>query len=427
MKTLFAHRDFRRLVVGQTISALGDWMGTIALMVLVLEITGSSVAVGGILVLRLLPSAVAGPLTTRLVGRWDRKRTMLAMDFLRAGMALLLPIIGTLWWVYLWAFAIEVAGLVFLPARDAAIPALLRPEGSRDDRPSGGDGDLALANGIVLGTSYGTIPFGAGLFGLVLLAAQAVGLSGTTAYIPVFWLDAATYLASYSAVARIATLGGGAEPGGQERSEPRGFLASLRTPLVRTVLPVALTITIGVGALFSLGVTFVREVLGAGPVQFGVLIACFGAGAAGGLALVRKLRRPDPLTQVRDGVVVIGVVVAAMSLLGSLILSFLGAAIFGAAAAGTLTRGMTLIQDTLSGDARTLAFAAFHVTIRGGLAGAALLAGAAADLAPTLRLPLVGSLQPAQTVLAAAGLLVLASAALVRGVAPVTDKPAPAP
>ena len=45
-------RPLRDLLVGQAVSSLGDWMGTVALMALVLEITGSATAVGGVLVLR---------------------------------------------------------------------------------------------------------------------------------------------------------------------------------------------------------------------------------------------------------------------------------------------------------------------------------------------------------------------------------------
>ena len=52
--------------------------------------------------------------------RWPRRQVMLTADLIRAGMALLLPLVAWLGWVYSWAFAIEVVGLAFLPARDAA-------------------------------------------------------------------------------------------------------------------------------------------------------------------------------------------------------------------------------------------------------------------------------------------------------------------
>src|SRR5437868_6357983 len=128
MKRLLDRPGFRALLVGQTVSGMGDWLGTVALMALVLDITGSSTAVGAVLVLRLAPVTIAGPLTARVVRRWHRKRTMMAMDLVRVVIVALIPLVRSLWWVYLWAFLLEVAGLLFLPARDAAIPDLAGAE-----------------------------------------------------------------------------------------------------------------------------------------------------------------------------------------------------------------------------------------------------------------------------------------------------------
>ena len=80
---LVRRRGFRDLLVGQGVSALGDWMGTFAFMALALRLTGSPAAVGGILTLRLLPAVIGGPLATRAVRKWDRRNTMLAMDVAR--------------------------------------------------------------------------------------------------------------------------------------------------------------------------------------------------------------------------------------------------------------------------------------------------------------------------------------------------------
>src|SRR5690349_24178188 len=113
-------RGYRTLLVGQGVSALGDWMGTFAFMELALAQSGSSTAVGGILALRLIPAALGGPLAARAAGKWDRRKTMVSMDLVRAGMIAVVPIIRELWWIYLWAFLVEVGSIVFLPARDAS-------------------------------------------------------------------------------------------------------------------------------------------------------------------------------------------------------------------------------------------------------------------------------------------------------------------
>src|SRR4051794_7112265 len=217
---LLRRRGFSQLLVGQGISALGDWMGTIAFMALTLELTGSPTAVGGILTLRLLPAVVGGPLATRAVRRWDRRTTMLVMDGLRVGLIALVPLIRAVWWVYLLAFLVEVASVVFLPARDASIPDLVD------------EVDLPVANGLVLGSSYVTIPLGAAAFALVAAIPGSSPLDRPFAL--VFWIDALTFLVSFACIRRLTMLPVRRVPlPGDESVHLR---AALRIPLVRAVL-----------------------------------------------------------------------------------------------------------------------------------------------------------------------------------------------
>lgn len=401
MRELLRRRGFRRLLIGQTVSALGDWTATVALMVLVLDLTGSATAVGGILVLRLLPAAVAAPLAARAAERWERRRTMLSMDAARAGMVLLLPWVAEVWWVYVWAFLIEVASIVFLPARDSAVPELA------------GDGDLGTANALVLGTSYGTIPLGAGLFGLIALVSDVLGWHGQQQYAVVFLIDSATFMVSYAAVRGIPTLGvdqAAQAAGGGER---HGFRDALRVPLVRTILPAAAIVTIGVGTLFSTGVTFVERELGASQAQFAALIALFGLGAGLGLA-AHRWAGSDSLHQVRLGLALVGGLMAAISLVTQLWVAFIAAVGFGAAGAATLVAAMALVQRRTEGRQRDLAFTAFHVVIRAGLALSAVATGIAVDVVSGVDWPLVGALAPARVVLLSAGLFVLLSSLSMR-------------
>jgi dTMP kinase len=408
VKELLRRRGFRSLLIGQGISALGDWMGTFALMALVLHQTESSTAVGGILVLRLIPAAIGGPVAARLSQRWDRRRTMLIMDLVRAGIVVVVPLVSALWWVYLWAFMLELASLVFLPARDSSIPDLA------------GD-DLPLANGLVLGSSYGTIPFGAAAFALAAsLTHIHIGVPGAwrSNFALAFWIDAITFLVSFAFVRRIVDLRGAARAD-QLAAESglaghRTFIEALRIPLVRAVVPATLTAALGVGALFSLGIVFVRDLLGATDAQFGGMIALFGVGAAGGLALLSRRRDADLVATVRTGVAAQGAVIVVFSLAPTLPGAFVGAVGFGASAAFTLAAGMSALQARLDGEERVLAFTVFHVVIRGGLSLAALGAGIAADLVSGVRWPIVGELEPARLVLFCAGALVFASASFVR-------------
>lgn len=396
--TLVRRQSYRDLLVGQAVSALGDWMGTIAFMALTLAITGSPAAVGGILALRLIPAAIGGPLAARAASRWDRRRTMLTMDAARAAMIALVPFVRGLWWIYLWAFLVEVASIVFLPARDASIPDIV-------DR-----NELPLANGLILGSSYGSIPLGAAAFAAVA-ALPGSDIGGRT-HALVFWIDALTFLVSFFCIARATDLAGAAAA--DQPTEKVSFRGAFRIPLVRAVMPAAAAVALGLGALFSTGIVFVREVLDASDAEFGWLIALFGAGAVLGIAALQRAPAGDAIQRTALGTLVIGVVVAVFSLSPDLWVAYLGAVGFGAAAAFTLAAGMGALQSQLDGQERVLAFAAFHVVIRVALALAAVGAGLAAALLGAVTWPLIGRLEPSRVVLLCSGLLVVASAAAVR-------------
>jgi MFS family permease len=394
-RTQSRRRPLRDLLVGQAVSSLGDWMGTVALMALVLEITDSATAVGGVLVLRLAPTIVAGPLAARLTVRWSRRRTMLAMDAVRVPAVAILPWVTHLWWIYIWAFVVELAGMVFLPARDASIPDLVEDED-----------DLAVANGLVLGTSYGMIPFGAGLFALV--SALTGEASTVEAARIIFLVDALTFAVSYLAIARLPELGMAA--GATDATGGR-FRDALRLPIVRRLAPMAAVVAFGLGALFSIGIVWVNDVLDASDTEFGLLVACFGVGAAGGLLILRQLDRRD-LALVRTLLILLGAVVATMSQAPAIGLALLGALGFGALCAMVLATSMELLQQHLGDRDRLLGFAVFHVVIRGGLALAAMGAGIASDVLDRVSWPLLGRLDSSQVVLLSSGVLVVVVALL---------------
>jgi MFS family permease len=393
-------RGYRTLLIGQGVSALGDWMGTIAFIVVVSQQSDSSSAVGGILALRLLPAALAGPLAAKAAGKWDRRKTMVSMDVARAGMIAVVPIVRGFWWIYLWAFMLEVGSIVFLPARDASIPDLVDEED-----------DLPIANGLVLGSSYGTIPLGAAAF------AAVAALPGADLfhrpYALVFWIDGLTYLISALMIVRLTQLGRPPKAkSATTEPEPR-FRDALKLPLVHAVLPATIAVGLGLGSLFSLGVKFVKEVLHASDAQFGVLIALFGVGAAVGLVLLQREHSMDEIKATRLGVAALGIIVAGFSLAPALVFAFLGAIAFGAAAAFTLSSGMGALQSHSDGRERVLAFTAFHVVIRAGLAIAAIVAGAAGDLVNSVHWPVVGTVAGTRIVLFCSGIVVLLSATRV--------------
>ena len=88
---------------------------------------GTPLDLGIALAMTALPNVLLGPLAGALVDRWDRRVTMIVCDILRAGLVLLVPlVIGiSMWMVYAVAFAVATIGLLFRPAKNAVVPAIV--------------------------------------------------------------------------------------------------------------------------------------------------------------------------------------------------------------------------------------------------------------------------------------------------------------
>jgi MFS family permease len=113
------------------ISVAGDFALLIALPLHAYALTGSAVATGGVFAASLLPRVLLGSIAGVFVDRWDRKRTMVAADLMRA--ALLLPLLAVgspdlLWLLYLVRAATGIVGLIFDPAESALLPRLVGEE-----------------------------------------------------------------------------------------------------------------------------------------------------------------------------------------------------------------------------------------------------------------------------------------------------------
>ncbi|HSM38990.1 MAG TPA: MFS transporter, partial [Candidatus Limnocylindrales bacterium] len=128
-----------------------------------------------------------GPLAGALVDRWDRRRTMIACDLVRAGLVLLVPIVIeiNIALVYLIAFLVATVGLLFRPAKTAIVPAIVEEE------------HLVTANSA--STLSETL---ADVLGHPVAATIVAGLAGVIA--AAFVMDAGTYVASALLIAGMA-------------------------------------------------------------------------------------------------------------------------------------------------------------------------------------------------------------------------------
>lgn len=130
-RLLRSNRNFRRLWMAQMVSELGDWFYVVTLYTLLLQFTGRVQSVGLALVLQVLPQTLAGPSAGVVNDRTRRKRVMITADIARAGIVLAMLLVrsrSTVWLVYPLLVMETVAAAFFEPARNSAIPNLVRRE-----------------------------------------------------------------------------------------------------------------------------------------------------------------------------------------------------------------------------------------------------------------------------------------------------------
>src|SRR3712207_1597059 len=180
--SLLRNVRFMQLWVGQGTSFLGDAVSMVALVVLVVQVTGSASAVGGALVARLLPT-LASPFAGVLADRLDRRLVLVASDLVRAGLVVGLLFATNLATICVLVFLLGLARTFFNPTVRAAFPSVV------------GGGDLTRANALISGTFSISETAGPALGGLLV---ATVGVDAA------FVLDAVTYLVSAAMLSLIS-------------------------------------------------------------------------------------------------------------------------------------------------------------------------------------------------------------------------------
>jgi MFS family permease len=152
---LTRNRGFRRLFVGQLISQAGDWFNTVAILTLLLSLTGSGESVALVLILKLLPTFFLGPIAGVAADRFSRKTIMIGADVIRGFTVLGLLLVrrpDQIWIIYVLTTLEITFATFFEPAKSAAIPSLVD---TRDLVPantlSGASWSVTLALGAALG------------------------------------------------------------------------------------------------------------------------------------------------------------------------------------------------------------------------------------------------------------------------------------
>jgi MFS family permease len=280
-------RDFRLLFSGETISLLGDQFHFVALAWLTLQLTGSGVALGTVLMAAAIPRAVFMLVGGAMSDRISPRSLMLVSIALRT---VVVAVVATLvltgnahlWQLYVLASIFGVVDAFFYPALNTIVPMLVSER------------QLPPANGLVQIMQQVSGLIGPALAG-VLVAAVNTG--------PAFAIDAASF-----AVATITVL---AVRGGRRAALPKsdegaahepapGLLANIgsglayvwRDPAVRSLILLVAAFNFAFTGPLLVGLPYLADMrFEGGAAAFGVLISAFGAGALAGALLAGSLQR----------------------------------------------------------------------------------------------------------------------------------------
>jgi predicted MFS family arabinose efflux permease len=273
-------RDFRLFFTGEVLSFTGAGLSLVSINWYLLDRTDSTTAVAIFYAAALGAGLVAFPLSGPIADRYARRSVAIAADLLRVGsiggLALLSwfgdpPLIA----IYVSAFVTGLGFSLFFPA----IMGFLQEIASSEQ--------IVAASGLIEVTTQTGNLTGAAFAGVAL---QQFGLAG------VLTIDAATYALSALALTAV-----------RHRSVPAGrhtpFLGLLREGLVylrengavAVFGVVSLVPSVATVSLNIVAVAYVQDVLGRGPVVYGITDMMYGAGAmlSGLLAAMVVLRQGE--------------------------------------------------------------------------------------------------------------------------------------
>ena len=264
---LLTDRTFGVYFVGNLVSNCGTWLQNVAMLVVVYQLTGSTVATGAVSILQFAASLLLAPWAGALSDRVDRRRLLIAGQIISAPAAATLAIWTGLvgveglpgpWPIFAAATLIGIGWAISVPTMQALVPALVQP----------GDLEQAVAlNSITFNLARAVGP------ALGALSLLILGPAGT------FGLNAASYVVLVIALLLI-------RPRHVERESHSGD-GSVREGLryVRSQRPL-FVLLVGVTAL-GFGTDPVNtltpamaDLLGGGEALVGLLVSAFGIGAA---------------------------------------------------------------------------------------------------------------------------------------------------
>jgi MFS family permease len=298
--TILRIRNFRNLLVGATLSQLGDVCFMIALPWLVLQMTGSSLALGSILVALAIPRAalmlVGGAISDRLPARTILIAANVSLALSVAFVALLAAHHAlVLWMLYLVAILFGVADAFASPAIKVLIPGLV----PRDS--------VAAANSLLQSTTQLCLLGGAAAAGILIQHFGLVSAFAVDAFSFVFLIVALSGIPA-PAESRIQTTSLGA-------AIRDGIAYVAREPELRMLLIVIASVNFCLTGATQVGIASLVHARFGSAGYFGALVTASAIGTLLGLVLAGVWkRRRNMLFDILCGSSLLGASLASLAL-----------------------------------------------------------------------------------------------------------------
>lgn len=266
---------FRRLATTYAVNELGDWMGIVALSILVFDRTGSALATAGLFLgTRFLPALLA-PV---LVAKVEQPPPRFALPVIYCGEAAAFGGLALL------ANHFSLAGVIALATIDGALAltgrALTRAVVATLLEPAG---ELRAGNAVLNIAFTGGAAVGPGLAGLVVagFGVQSALLLDAASFYLIGWI-----LLTAGPLPRV-------EPDpGRLRERVRAGLAYIRgRATLRRLLIAQGAAFVFFAAVLPIEVIYAKQTLGAGDSGYGLLLASWGAGMVLGSIVFAAVRR----------------------------------------------------------------------------------------------------------------------------------------
>jgi MFS family permease len=321
--TLLASGPFRKLFAATILSLFGDFFSYVAMAWLVLQLTGSSLALGSVLVVQSLPRAVLMVVGGALADRLSPRLTMLGSMGLRAAFVAPLAFLVLtgrvqMWEVYGIAAVFGIVDAFFYPARSSILPKVVA------------DHELEPGNAVLNVTSQASVILGPVLGG-VIVAAYGTGWA--------FAADAACFVAGFLFVlwmpsARASAIGAAHAGGGIGGQIVAGLRYAWNDVGIRITLIVVAVIDFAANGAIGVGLpTLVHGRFAAGADGFGLLLGAWGIGATAGALGAGVVPPPK-----RFGLLIVALCLwlgAGMAIVGLLPSLLLAAVVMGLSGIGT--------------------------------------------------------------------------------------------